>query len=144
MEEKEIHDDLAAIRGLMERSSKFISLSGLSGILAGIYALIGACLAYRLIYIGPSRIYDSLAMSTYPETLYELIAIAAIVLVLSIATGIILSTRQAKRKGQPMWGKSSRLLLYNMAIPLLAGGAFILIHIYRGHYGLISATSLIF
>ena len=46
MEEKEIHDELSAIRNLMERSSKFISLSGLSGILAGVYALIGAAFAY--------------------------------------------------------------------------------------------------
>ncbi len=50
MEEKEIHDELSAIRGLMERSSKFISLSGLSGILAGVYALIGATIVYYEVY----------------------------------------------------------------------------------------------
>ena len=33
-------EDIAEIRSLMEKSSKFISLSGLSGILAGIFALI--------------------------------------------------------------------------------------------------------
>src|ERR1700748_862840 len=104
MEESKIHDDLSSIRNLMERSSKFISLSGLSGILAGVYALIGAFCAYRLIYQGPTRIYDSLSIGTYPETLYYLILIAIVVLALSLITGFVLSNRQAKRKGQPIWG----------------------------------------
>ncbi len=41
--------DLTEIRSMMERSSRFISLSGLSGISAGVFALIGAYLAYRRI-----------------------------------------------------------------------------------------------
>jgi len=52
MENKSVHQNLESIRQLMERSVKFVSLSGLSGILAGIYALIGAVLAYREIYSG--------------------------------------------------------------------------------------------
>lgn len=144
MEENEIHDDLAAIRGLMERSSKFISLSGLSGILAGIYALIGAGLAYQLVYRGPTRIYDSLSAGAYPDTLYALVAIAVAVLALSVITAIMLSSRQAKRKGQPMWGKISQSLLFHMATPLMAGGILILILIFRGYYGIIGPASLIF
>jgi len=89
MEEKDIRNELASIRNIMERSSKFISLSGLSGILAGIYALIGAYLAYRLIYKGPTRIYDSLSIGTYPETITYLLIIAVAVLVASLITGFI-------------------------------------------------------
>jgi len=144
VEEKEIHDDLAAIRGLMERSSKFISLSGLSGILAGIYALVGAYFAYRIVYQGTSRIYTSLEAGEYPQPLYELIVIAVAVLVLSVVTGVILSNRQAKRKGQPMWGKISQSLLFHMATPLMAGGILILILIIRGYYGIVAPASLIF
>src|SRR5580693_4047741 len=103
MEEKEIHDELASIRSLMERSSKFISLSGLSGILAGVYALVGAAIAYSMVYRGPSRIYDALNLHTYPQTIYYLIFIALCILMLSIATGYILTSRKAKRKGQPIW-----------------------------------------
>jgi hypothetical protein len=144
VEEKEIHDELSAIRGLMERSSKFISLSGLSGILAGVYALIGAFFAYRLIYQGPTRIYDSLSMGAHTKTMYDLISIAVLVLLLSIVTGVILSNRQARRKGQPVWGKISRALLFHMATPLITGGILILIFISRGYYGIITPSTLIF
>jgi hypothetical protein len=144
VEEKEIHDELAAIRGLMERSSKFISLSGLSGILAGVYALIGAFFAYRLIYQGPTRIYDSLSIGTYPDTIYYLILIAIVVLALSLITGFVLSSRQAKRKGQPIWGKISRDLLFHMATPLITGGILIVIFISRGNFGIITPSTLIF
>jgi hypothetical protein len=144
VEEKEIHDELSAIRGLMERSSKFISLSGLSGILAGVYALIGAFFAYRLIYLGPTRIYDSLSIGTYPNTIYYLILIAIVVLALSLVTGFILSNRQAKRKGQPIWGKISQALFFHMATPLITGGILILIFISRGYYGIITPSTLIF
>ena len=144
MEEKQIGDELASIRSLMERSSKFISLSGLSGILAGCYALVGAALAYLLIYKGEARIYDALNLHTYPQTLYYLFFIALGILMLSIATGFILTSRKAKRKGQPIWSNTIRLLIFNMATPLLVGGILILIFIYRGYYGIVASTSLIF
>ncbi len=144
MEEKQIGDELASIRSLMERSSKFISLSGLSGILAGVYALIGAAFAYSIVYNGPTRIYDALNFHTYPQTIYYIIAIGLCVLIFSITTGFILTIRKAKRKGQSIWGNTSRLLLFNMATPLIVGGILILIFIYRGYYGIVAPTSLIF
>ena len=52
MHKESAQSDIESIRQLMERSVKFVSLSGLSGILAGIYALIGAALAYLQIYSG--------------------------------------------------------------------------------------------
>ncbi len=42
-------ETLKDIKQMMERSSRFISLSGLSGIAAGICALVGAWLAYTVI-----------------------------------------------------------------------------------------------
>src|ERR1700710_2079149 len=105
MEEKQIGDELASIRSLMERSSKFISLSGLSGILAGIYALIGAAIAYVLVYRGTSGVFTSADVPTNRQTLYCLISAALIVLIASLWTGLILTKKQAKRKGQPIWGK---------------------------------------
>jgi hypothetical protein len=49
MENKDIYDDISSIKTIMERSVRFISLSGLSGVLAGVYSLIGAGIAYALI-----------------------------------------------------------------------------------------------
>lgn len=161
MEEKEIHDELTAIRGLMERSSKFISLSGLSGILAGVYALIGAGIAFKLIsdfHSFTETLYNKLVPneqittspvflsvhSDYTNLTKQLFIIALIVLILSITTAFILSRRQAKRKGQALWGKISQSLLFHMATPLITGGLLVLIFVSRGYYGIIAPCSLIF
>ncbi|MES2275345.1 MAG: hypothetical protein V4592_04940 [Bacteroidota bacterium] len=147
MEENQAHQDLASIRNLMERSSKFLSLSGLSGVLAGIYALVGAALAYRIIYnesmIYQSRQYYSLQLN-HPQELIELMVIAVVVLGASLLTGFILSLRKARRTGQKFWGASSKALVFNMAIPLLTGGAMMLIFLLRGYFGIIAPASLIF
>lgn len=149
MKEKQIQDDLASIRSLMERSSKFISLSGLSGILAGIYALIGAGVAYYELYIGIGthrfnphfRIIENIEDSFL---LFTLLLIALAVLLASILTGFILTARKAKKKGQPIWGNTSRALMFNMALPLVSGGLLILILLFRNYYGIVSPASLIF
>lgn len=144
MEEKEIYTELNSIRNLMERSAKFISLSGLSGIMAGIYALIGAGYAYYLVY----GLYGGLQYRDHyindEQVLWKLFFIAMIVLVLSLGTGILLTLRKAARKNQNVWNPSSRKLMVNMAIPLFTGGFFILILIARGHYAVVAPASLIF
>jgi hypothetical protein len=163
VEEKQIQADLASIRSLMERSSKFISLSGLSGVLAGVYALIGAGFAYNLLYSGmPDEInpYKSLFLGTAANTdktaiiglFYgydssiniALIILPFLVLVASIGTGVLLTVRKAKRKNQAIWGPISRSLLFYMAIPLVSGGILIFILLLRGHYGIVASASLIF
>lgn len=148
MEEKDIRNELASIRSIMERSSKFISLSGLSGILAGIYALIGAGIAFLIIQNNPTLITDHTpffeALENAIATALSLGLIAAVVLIASLVTAIILSKRQAKRKGQPFWGKISQTLLFHMATPLLTGGLLILILLSRGYYDMVIPFMLIF
>lgn len=148
MEEDRIHEDLASIRNMMERSSRFISLSGLSGIMAGIYALAGAVYAYFKIYNMHAVRAESSFKLADPmgsrEHIAELITVALIVLVLSIATGILLTVRKAKRSGQKIMGKSSKALIFNMLLPLLTGGAVILIFISRGYIGIVVPSCLIF
>jgi Ca2+/Na+ antiporter len=162
VKEKEIEDELVSIRSMMERSSKFISLSGLSGILAGVYALIGAAFAYYILYynihdeINP---YNSVPGEFKADTpgiekgpffgygtsiIAGLLLIAFLVLLASIGTGIFLSMRKAKRNKQPIWSSTSRQLLFNMAVPLASGGALVLVHVFRGHYGLIAPSCLVF
>ncbi|TSJ43884.1 hypothetical protein FO440_06780 [Mucilaginibacter corticis] len=152
MKETEIQDELASIRSLMERSSKFISLSGLSGILAGVYALIGSAIAFVLLGYDRADFYTKVLDYSENDTYFVvsppannlLIAIAAAVLIASVLTGIILSVRKAKRKGQSIWNKTSRELLFHMAVPLVAGGLLIIIFIARGYYGVVAPVSLIF
>ena len=148
MKENEIQDELTSIRSMMERSSKFISLSGLSGVLAGVYALIGAALAYNIIYGSGGffsyREYVMADVDRSPARLFTLILIALAVLIASVATGIVLTIRKAKKKGQPVWGNTSRQLLFNMAVPLFTGGALMLVLMNRGYFGVIASASLIF
>jgi len=144
---KELQDyekDIASIRTMMERSAKFISLSGLSGVMAGVYALFGALAAYRIVHypISPSdyRIYAI----REPDTLWKLIIIASVVLLASILTGLWLTNQKAKKQGLKLWNSASRTLLLNLGVPLVSGGIFILIMLYTGHFGLAAPACLIF
>lgn len=133
----------------MERSSKFISLSGLSGIMAGVYALIGSTLAYHIVYNSSaaafsSRDYHVADLDTHFNILIELLAIAAAVLVASVGTGIFLSFKKARKNGHSIWNNTTRSLLFHAAIPLVTGGLFMLILLGRGYYGIVAPASLIF
>jgi hypothetical protein len=141
---QEYERDIASIRTMMERSAKFISLSGLSGILAGIYALCGAVAAYIIVhYPLPPWRYRIYSINE-PAALIKLLLVAAIVLMASLTTGLLLSNRKAKKHGVKFWTGSSQRLLINIAIPLTTGGLFILIMLYNGHFGLAAPASLIF
>ena len=149
---KEIHEyekDLSSIRSMMERTVKFISLSGLSGVLAGIYALAGSFAAYRIMgdpSLRPRKFYDVIAGVTGEQNqlVSRLLGVAAIVLVLSILTGVWMSQRKAKKYGMRFWNTASQRLLVNVAIPLVTGGLFILVMIYQEHFGVAAPASLIF
>jgi hypothetical protein len=148
MKEEELHDELASIRNIMERSSKFISLSGLSGILAGVYALIGASIVYKELYPQLPKLNRSTIGLFYGcdmsvNALYVL-AVALIVFIVSIGTGVFLTIRKAKKYNQPVWGNTSRTLLLNMLVPLITGGVLILILLNRGYYNVVSPLCLIF
>jgi hypothetical protein len=144
MEEKDIHSELASIRSIMERSSKFLSLSGLSGILAGIYASAGALIAYNLVFEKYNNLIITDSYSDSPSIYHSLFIVAALVLSLSIATAILLSIREAKKKKENYWNPVSKRLITNMAIPLITGGLFIAILILKSDYKLIAASCHLF
>lgn len=144
---KQVHEyekDIASIRNMMERSAKFISLSGLSGMLAGIYALAGAVAAYFVVQYPVSPWNYRIYSAQEPDKLWKLILIAALVLGASLSTGLWLSGKKAHKHGVKLWTTASRRLVYNLAIPLASGGVFILIILYTGHFGLAAPASLIF
>jgi hypothetical protein len=140
----EYEKDLASIRNIMERTAKFISLSGLSGVLAGIYAVVGAVAAYFIVHYPNSPLNYRTESAAEPDTLWKLILIAALVLAASLLTGLYLSGKKAKKHGLSLWNSAGKKLLLNLSIPLITGGLFILIMLYNGHYGLAAPASLIF
>ena len=123
----EVEKDLAAVKLALERSGKFLSLHGLSGVLAGVYALAGALYAYFLLYYPNSPVGFRFYFVNEKSVLYQLILCSITVLALSLATGFWLSTRKAKSLNLSFWNETSRQLLFKLSIPLLSGGIFILV-----------------
>ena len=141
---KEYEKDLASIRTMMERSVKFISLSGLSGVLAGVYALLGAAAAYYSIQYPESPFQYTDYSNLKTDVIYNILGIAAAVLVVSVATGVFFSNRKAKKHNIVFWNSASKQMVFNISIPLLTGGIFILILLANGHAGLAIPATLIF
>ncbi len=141
--EKDYIRDITEIRSMMERTSKFLLLSGWSGVLAGIYALAGAYVAHTIFAFNPDEIaYDASASGT--DTLGKLIVLALILLVLAIGTAVFLAGKKAGKRNEILWNATSRRLLIHMAVPLVTGGLLILMLASKGLAGLIAPFTLIF
>jgi len=143
MTKEQYLEDLKDIKDIMTRSSRFISLSGLSGVFAGVFALIGAYLAYQTVYYQQSYVDYRTAVIDL-ESVLKLIGIATGVIVLSFVFGIYFTTKKAKEKRQKLWDRSTRLLLINLFIPLIAGGILCLMLLLKGYIGFVAPFTLIF
>ena len=142
------YEDLQAIREIMERSSKFLSLSGLSGIFAGICALAGVAVAWVFILdYGQVSYLECMTGSGDPATGAIRFALAVdALLVLGVASlgAIFFSQRKARKAGQPFWTISTRQLLGHLLIPLAAGGIFAVILVVQNNLVLVAPVMLLF
>ena len=135
--------DLKEIKEIMNRSSRFISLSGLSGISVGIIALIGAYLAYNFVYLELGELdYERVHLSN--DTLTQLVLITTGTLVLSIIMAIVFTKGESKKKNQGIWDLQSKRLVINLSIPLVTGGILCLILLLKGFIVLLAPFTLIF
>ncbi len=141
-------EDIKAIRKIMEESSRFLSLSGLSGIFAGVTAIAGALVAYFIILDNGSIHYDEYFRNLSAEETFslrlQLIAVAAAVLVLSVLFSLWFSIKKAQRDGKNLWTPVSKRLLINLLIPLVTGGVFIIALLLQNNIQLIVPCFLIF
>ena len=125
--------DISDIRSMMERSSKVLSLSGLSGVSAGVVAIAGVLFAQWVHTRVP------------PENARTYLVIdALVVLVLALGLSFLFSARMAKKKGLPLWTNTAKYLLTDLAIPLFAGGALCLALVVKDAFSLIPGTMLVF
>lgn len=132
-------EDIKAIREMMEKSSKFLSLSGLSGVLAGFTAILGASFAYFYLLRNPG----ATDYNSYQEKLI-LLTDAVLVLVLSLSFGFYFSWKKARKKNLKLINKATLRTIYNLGIPLLTGGIFSLILLFDGNVEYIASATLIF
>ncbi|QQS50509.1 MAG: hypothetical protein IPM71_13100 [Bacteroidota bacterium] len=142
------HDQILEIRTMMERSSRFISLSGISGILAGTIALSGAALAF--FYLNYDRRYFeaqeyfSASSPITSQKIWFLTTTALVVLILAIGQAIVLTTRKARKQGIKIWSFATRQMLISLMVPLLAGGIFCLALLLHSIVYLVAPAMLIF
>ena len=137
-EEKDYIKEISEIRSMMERSSKFLSLSGWAGIMAGIYALAGVYVADSYFGFNPQEISDRGGVGL------NIILLATAVLIAAVFTAILLSYKRAGKREEKLWNSTTRRLVINMAVPLVSGGVVILILASKGIVGLIAPLTMIF
>ncbi|MBN1988874.1 MAG: hypothetical protein JW783_05750 [Bacteroidales bacterium] len=135
--------DIAEIRSMMERSSKFLSLSGWAGVMAGVYALVGAYIVHVFFGFAPLKIaYDAVELEQF--SLKGAVMVAFGVLVLSVGTAVLLSSQRAVKRGESLLNVTSRRLVISSAVPLVAGGILGLIFMEHGLIGFLAPVTLVF
>ncbi|SEF46906.1 hypothetical protein [Algoriphagus boritolerans] len=141
---KKPEQELAEIKSMMERSTRFLSLSGLAGILAGIYAFVGAGIAWYWIYF-PNTDYGKDSSPIKSDALQvNLLAVALVILVLAIGTAYLLSQQKSQRNSHQFWSPASKRFLFALFIPVISGGLFSFALIHESAYNLIAPATLVF
>ena len=150
-ETEKLSSELHDIRQIMERSSRFISLSGLSGISAGICALIGAWLSADVIEKNKNAVRNlKVSIADADSILYGdflnswLFRIAFITFVAALVSAFIFTYRRSKKTNVPIWGTTAKRLIINVTVPVITGGIFLLVLIKNGVFGFVAPGCLIF
>ena len=122
---------LTEIRAIMERSSRFLSLSGLSGVGAGVVALAGTAVAHAYLHQEyGAQGYQRLFQTTVSERLAALpflLGLAVAMIVAAILVAAFFTLRRTRRDGlRSLWTAPARRLLGALLLPLVAGGLFCL------------------
>ncbi len=153
-EQQQTLDTLKDIRSMMDRSSRFISLSGLSGVAAGVCALVGAWFAYGIIETGKQDGYKvrdlyntretdiNLSLETYMGSKLFLVACGTFTAALVFA--FLFTWMRSRKTGVPLFGNVSRRLTLAVAIPILVGAFYLLKLMSSGAYGFIAPGCLMF
>lgn len=128
----------------MDRSARFLSLSGWSGIWAGIVALAGAGVAYQ--WLSQYTFYDNtLTRGDFnAEYFIRYVVLAVVTFTVAFVGGFYFTYRKNKKAGLNMWNSASRKMVINLAIPLIAGAVVTLAFAWRGDWIYVSPACLIF
>lgn len=122
MESDKYLNDISEIKKLMNKSSKFISLSGLSSIYTGIYGLIGGLYYY----------YKEVITNNYSANIA--IIIFLLISFLSVITTIFFTSKRAKETNEKAWSKTTEQLIATFSITLLLGTIYIFVLIFQEKY----------
>jgi hypothetical protein len=146
---KERLEAIKEMRNLMERSSRFLSLSGLAGVAVGIIALMGVFAFFLRLDISPwEPVHPDVLFATAAEGVISnldfMLKDAMLILACSLAVGIWMSANRARKNKHSLWDAPAKRLLINLMIPLLSGGILCLIFIDKGLSPYLASLTLIF
>lgn len=139
-------DSLKDIKNMMERSSRFITLSGKSGIAAGIIGLVSASTAHAIIgkYYNNYNQRGFWIVADFKDLELILFALGIATITLAFTAGFYFTWQKAKKDGITIWNASSKRLLVNLSIPLATGGIFIIGMLANNEWLFIGPACLIF
>ena len=141
---------LSDIRSMMQKSTKFVTLSGATGVSIGIIALLNALACYLIASTWPfqTRFYHEALDNNNPilgvSPTYFILILGLITLFLAIVIGYFFTQRRTKKAGIKLWSKTFKLMLLNIAIPLVTGGIFCIFLMKYGAWELVASAMLIF
>ncbi|MCY7292438.1 MAG: hypothetical protein LH615_09685, partial [Ferruginibacter sp.] len=128
-----------------------ISLSGLSGISAGLCALVGAWVAKPYVYGQKDLVInDEVSVIQAMANDYSIILntylfwIAVATFITAFISAFFFTYIKSKKEGNAIWGKTSKRLMINVSIPIVVGGFFLFRMIHFGTFGLVAPGCLIF
>ncbi len=137
-------EELAEIKSMMERSTRFLSLSGLSGILAGGYALAAAGIAWFWIYFPNSRWSDGTESLSFRDLLNRMLMLGLGTLIAAVSTAYFLSKKKGTAATQPFWSPASKRFLQSLFLPVALGGFFCFSLLHESAFELVPAAMLLF
>lgn len=141
---KKPEEELAEIKSMMERSTRFLSLSGLSGILAGIYSLSAAGLAWHWIYFPSSSWSTGTESLSFQDLLNRLLLLSLVTLIAAVSSAYFLSKKKGAGNAQPFWSPASKRFLQSLFLPVALGGFFCFALLHESAFELIPAAMLLF
>ncbi|MBK0402543.1 hypothetical protein I5M27_06070 [Adhaeribacter sp. BT258] len=135
---------LHEIRNIMDRSSRFISLSGLSGVAAGVSALLGATAVKWYLVKHEINYSESLGRNLSSDAIFFMLLVAALVFILAFCSASFFTVRNARKSNHRVWDSKTERMLVNLFIPLAAGGLFCAVLFYHNLLFLVAPVMLIF
>jgi len=128
-------ETLQHIRSILDKNARFLSLSGRSGVWAGIVALVAGNIART--WLAPNSPYTTTLLPRF-------IALAVLTFLLAGLGAFYFTYRKNKKENQQLWNVASKKMLINLAIPLAVGAVMIAAFIQNQHFPYLIPAMLVF
>jgi hypothetical protein len=143
MTQQNPNETLAEIKSMMENSTRFLSLSGFSGVLIGSYALIAVALFVSQNNLDFTHFDTHTRKWNEPGFMQSAMMYGVLLFTASLVTSLLFSVRKAKKKNLPMVSGISKKLAFNFFTPI-AVGVLVCLNFITSEAWLVLPLSLIF